>query len=367
LQRTSFFWATSVLTDSVLDNQPLLQHLIAGAAAPARIRFTLYAALEAVYQSANMRDGVDYLIGSLGPRGQVRLLLYFAAPPPSWRPAALWLADLAERYPGPVGRFVLEGPFRPIPESDMLLLHQAGCQLSVVAGWPAGPEGWRPDVLRDLARFGFRAPLICYVDAGNIEVVPSWIEEACEASEHSGFSLPLVFQHPAYTFAPSQPPGPDAEAYAALLVKAYHDYSHYDDVFQPVAELTDAVAHGGWCRVRNAPADIRLALNQDGAGVFRQIPAQARPWAEWNRILTADPALLGPSLVKTAATLFAWEGNAFCRSCAWRFVCGGIDGWPGRTELPSDTLRAGCEYRKLFLPELLFEKGQRTAEVLAFL
>jgi hypothetical protein len=196
-------------------------------------------------------------------------------------------------------------------------------------------------------------------------VVPGWIEEACEANEHSGFSLPLVFHHPAYMFAPDQPPAPDAEAYAALLVKAYRDYSHYDDVFQPVAELTDAVAQGGWCQVRNSPTDIRLFVTLDGVGVFRQIPALACPWAGWDRILTTDPALLGPDLVAAASRLFAWEGNAFCRGCAWRFVCGGIDAWSGGSQVPSAALRAGCEYRTLFLPELLFEKGQRTADALA--
>jgi hypothetical protein len=147
----------------------------------------------------------------------------------------------------------------------------------------------------------------------------------------------------------------------------YRNFPHYDDLFQPIAELTEAVAYGGWCRVRNSPTDIRLSVTPSGVGVFRQMPAQARPWAGWDQILTTDPALLGPDLLAIAAGLFAWDGNAFCRGCAWRFVCGGIDAWSGGSETPSNALRTGCEYRKLFLPELLSEKGQRTAEILAFL
>jgi hypothetical protein len=81
-------------------------------------------------------------------------------------------------------------------------------------------------------------------------------------------------------------------------------------------------------------------------------------WLDWGSLLSREPEALAENLLLFHRRHFAWEENAYCGSCCWRYVCGGIDAWPGHSALPAGVLDAGCHHRKLFLESLAWEKRE---------
>jgi hypothetical protein len=327
--------------------------------------YTVHATLAAVYEATAVRRGLEQLLGALVPAGPTELMLHFSRPPADWLPVTRWLFRLVERHEQLAGRVWVRGPFGLLDGEVQEVFIGIGCRLGFVIGWgdPAGDRSGRPwrEALRALARFGFRVPAVCYIHAGNVREARRLIEEALEANEHSGFALPLVFHHPDYTFGPGQPPPPPAGAYAELLAHCYRDYPDYDDLFVPVADLAGLMGGPSWCGPHGVPARVQVLAGREGPGVFRQIPALARPWLGWEGLASTDPGGLVARLLEFYRGQFAWEANPFCGGCGWRWLCGGQDAWPGGPAAPQAALEAGCAYRKLFLESFAWQKWREAA------
>jgi hypothetical protein len=258
----------------------------------------------------------------------------------------------------------LRGPFEQTDDTVREGLFGIGVRPEFVTGWwdGCGPESadrLSADALRSLARFGLRTPLVCYVHGGNVGRVRSLIEEGLELNEYSGFSLPLVFYHPHYRFAPDQPAPPDPVTYRELLAEAYADFPCYDELFSPVNELAHFIGSGGWVPRREVPSRINLiATPTGGVGLFRLIPAHARGRVGWEELGRVDPTSLATWFLERHGRTFPWEANPFCGRCPWRYVCGGADGWDGLAESAAEALRTACEHRKAFLELFAREKAQ---------
>jgi len=326
--------------------------------------FTVHADVEGIYDSAAVRTGILHLLTGLIPNGSVDLALYFSRPPEEWAPLARWLHHLLRQFDPLFRHISLQGPFPALSEAVKEGFANLGLHLGVVTGWWKGcsPAGWARldrDTLRDLARFGFRVLLVCYVHARNIQSVEAILNPALEANEHSGFALPLASCHPHYDFCPEAPALPDPTAYAELLVRTYRNYPHYDDVFFPITDLASLVGNGGWCGRLEVPARLHLlARPQMGVALFRQLPALARPWLGWEQLLATRREEIVAALLAFQRQQFAWEHNPFCGACRWRYVCGGLDAQPEGAPPAPGVFEAVCVHRKAFLEVLSLERTE---------
>jgi hypothetical protein len=326
--------------------------------------FTVHAAVEDLCADDAFRDTLSRLLGALAMAGPCDLTAQFSRPPADWLPFLRWLHKTLSQFDRLWNHVSLRGPFEPTDDTAKEGLFHMGVRAEFVTGWWDGYDSERAEnlsghALRDLARFGLRVPLVCYVHAGNVGQVRSLIEEGLELNEHSGFALPLVFHHPHYRFAPGQPAPPDAEAYRRLLAEVYNDFPCFDELFYPVNELARLVGSGGWIPGREAPARVNLlATPAGGVGMFRLIPAFARGGVGWEELARVEPPSLAGWLLDRHAQEFSWEANPFCDRCSWRYVCGGADGWDGRADSAAQVLRVACEHRKEFLDLFVREKAQ---------
>lgn len=326
----------------------------------------IHASLEDVYGSPPLRRGYPALVEGLQPIPSLDLVFYFATPPADWEPLLRWLLNLAAKRDGYLIRhIVLSGPFTPLKEKIQEILADMVVQLHFAIGlWPGrrveDAPVWLP-VLHDLARFGFRIPLVGYVHEGNCRQLPGILAEALSANQYSGFALPLAYHHPWYTFQPGQPALPDEMSYLQLLTEVYQDFPYFDDVFFPVAELARFVRAGGWNAADDVPSHLRLLAKPDGVFVFRQVPALARPWMTWDDLARLARDHVPAALHEAHRTAFSWARNPACAPCAWRYVCGGFDPPEDPTQTPPAGFDVTCSHRKFFL-EVLLRQAHRLAD-----
>lgn len=325
---------------------------------------TVHVAVEDVCADEALQDRLSRLLGGLAGAGTCDFAAHFSRQPPDWLPFLRWLHKTLSRFDALFNRVILRGPFELTDDTAKEGLFGMGARAEFVTGWWDGcrPEEagrLRGDVLRDLARFGLRTPMVCYVHAGNVERARSLIEEGLEWNEHSGFSLPLVCYHPHYRFAPGQPAPPEAASYRELLAQVYDDFPGYEELFSPVNELARLVGGGGWVAGREVPARLNLiATPAGGVGLFRLIPAFARAWVGWDDLDLVEPPRLTEFFLRRHAQAFSWEANPFCGRCSWRYICGGVDGWQDGGTAASEVLGAACDHRKVFLDIFVREKAR---------
>jgi hypothetical protein len=184
--------------------------------------FTVHATVEDICADEAVRNGLSRLLGVLADAGSCDLAAHFSRPPSDWVPFLRWIHKTIIRSGSLCNHMILRGPFNLMDETAKEGLFGLGVRPEFVVGWWDGcvleEAGCiRGEVLRDLARFGLRIPLVCYIHAGNVALARALVDDGLRMNEHSGFSLPLVFCHPHYRFASNQPPPPGSDEYRRLL------------------------------------------------------------------------------------------------------------------------------------------------------
>ncbi len=319
--------------------------------------------IEDVYSSRLLRDQLPFFLAGLRCVRSVELAFHFCEPPKDWAPLLRWLNTfVAERDEETQYRLSVTGPFPRLSEEVKEALSAYDVRLAYTVGWRPGGSSHiaiDSDCLTDLAKHGFRVPLIGYVDAVNISELRAALGPVLTGNQYSGFSLPLVLQHPRYAFRPTDPAIPDEAAYCRLLHEVYNQFPHYDDVFHPIEELAGLLRDGGWSGGNETPTRLRVLISADGIGVYQLIPALARHWRDWGTI--TDGGLVAeriwPELLQFHRRDCTWAQNPFCGTCNWRFVCGGLDARSGtrQPQTQPEGLSALCGGRKLFLRTLATE------------
>lgn len=327
-------------------------------------RFTVHATIEDICDSEEIRSGLGWLLTYLTQATNCELVIHFSRPAEQWVPFLRWLYAAVGRCKTLRDHVILYGPFNLLDETVQEVFFGLGVRLGFVVGWWSGSDPRdanriRSEVLRELAQYGFRIPVVCYVHADNIGLAQSLIEESLALNEHSGFSLPLVFHHPHYSFMDGQPELPEPADYCRLLKQIYQEIPYYDDVFFPVNELAWLVGHGGWCPESGVPAIVNLLTKPGkGVGFFRQIPAFARSWVGWIELRNVAGESVVSWLLDRHQSAFRWETNPFCKRCCWRYVCGGVDAWDVCSESAVSVLETACAYRKEFLEVFAHDKAR---------
>lgn len=327
------------------------------------LRFLVHTRLEALYRSSDVRKSLPKLLVGLLRRGSANLIIDFSRPPRDWFLFVHWVYRLLWEERELYGHVLLRGPFPQLSDEVKDAFQELGIRLGYTAGWRHGAgvgssDVAEPDSLRDLARYGFRIPILFYVHAENLDRAAEVVDRGLRLNEHSGFALPAIFHHPEYDPATSPPP-PSASAYAELLARLYHEFPDYDDIFQPIAELAELMSEGGWNAQNDVPAIVRLLLRPErGIMIFRQVPSQAVSWIDYADLRSMLPADIAPRLLEFHRKRFAWSKHAFCGRCQWRYVCGGSDSVLIRPHEAEEWARAACEYRILFLEEFARKKAE---------
>ncbi len=147
--------------------------------------FTVHAAVEDVCGDAAFRDRLSRLLGGLTMAGPCDLAAEFSRPPTDWLPFLRWLHKTLSQFDRLWNHVTLRGPFEQTDDTAKEGLFHMGVRAEFVTGWWDGYHSERAvglsgDALRDLARFGLRVPLVCYVHAGNLGRARSLIEEGLE-------------------------------------------------------------------------------------------------------------------------------------------------------------------------------------------
>lgn len=314
---------------------------------------------EAAWRRAASRTALARLARVLVAQCPVRIVIHLTHVDIDWDECLRELLRLRkEALPNAnLGRVCIEAPFSALDENAKQGLFQLGVELRYLAGWwPGCPESNYSRVDRaslfDLASFGFYVPVIWYVHSANVDELDSAVEKGLNANLNSGFALPLVSASP-YFQLENAPAIPNAERYAELLARHYQRHRNYDQSFEPISELAKLIGKGGWNNVVGLPAFPRILFTaEDKINLYRHIPSFSRPWLPVAAVSQMQEAELVESFVSSHRTQFDWERNAFCGTCDWRHVCGGMDVPAvdvGRPEAIANVLHVHCEHRKIFL------------------
>ncbi len=164
----------------------------------------------------------------------VYLRFHFDVPPKRWADTFSLFFNRAQSVFGdswPI--FHLCGPFAKVSDADKEFLFGQGFRLYYehVLDFNSTTFSQKErDYIADLSEFGFRLPILWYVDENNIDLIRCVVDEAMEINYNAGFALPLISD----SLFPSTVPPPSVEKYLLLLVYAYEKYPFYDEVLIPV-------------------------------------------------------------------------------------------------------------------------------------
>jgi len=219
----------------------------------------------------------------------------------------------------------LIGAIPELTEDEIEGLLRFGTRVTYAVGWPKGRQV-NIDAIRRMSEIGLRIPVLFFVHRENIDTAIDDASQLLDVTYHAGVGFEPLCSHPLFNldFYDLLPSGAH---YAQFLTNAYRRFTHYDDVFEPIASLVDRLRNGGWCPVENDQLPIRYLVREDGSlHEFRQLPLEARP------VVAVQPTAARSASIKDT-----------CISCRWRPICGGCD----NSSLAVFDLV--CYYRMLFL------------------
>ena len=318
------------------------------------IRLSIHLLREAIALDGVCR-ALATLAEFLGTAAKTKIVIHLNQPSADWS-AIQSLAKSLRENPGRSKDAYVEliAPFGEFREAEMEALFDLGVRIRFAAGWIKGcPLDQVPPinlkVLRSLSELGFRTPIEWYVHAGNIEAFEEQIPNLLVDNFSSGFSLPLISRNPYYKFGPGFPSLPDAVKYCQLLTRSYKQYPYYDDIFSPLTDLALLVGKGGWHSKLNIPASVNFILDAEGhVSLYKQSPALALVWTTVSEVIATPLDTLRDRFLRFAGDAWQWEKVPYCRTCDWRYVCGGLDASANNC-LASEDLDTMCGHRKLFL------------------
>ena len=99
----------------------------------------------------------------------------------------------------------------------------------------------------------------------------------------------------------------------------------------------------------NIPASVNFILDAEGhVSLYKQSPALALVWTTVSEVIATPLDTLRDRFLRFAGDAWQWEKVPYCRTCDWRYVCGGLDASANNC-LASEDLDTMCGHRKLFL------------------
>jgi len=316
--------------------------------------------------SRELADGLGTLVRAMPPGCVLRVVLHVNDPEQDWSEVLRWAAEVRKNAFSQKFKAWIEVLGRPaaLDEPVKEAIFQRAIQLGYTAGWwqgcsPAQYTEFDGQVVRDLAEFGFRIPVIWCAHDGNVRDLMGPIEAALDANLHSGFAVPAVWQNPYYSDEKGEPDlAEQGEAYLRLLADVYRRYPHTDDALAPIAELAELAHCGGWHTADQVATHWNLLARPDSVfAVYRQIPALARPWKACDQVAAMDPAEVHSDLMQFCRREFSPDALPRCAGCQWRYVCGGTDpADPDPTDPNASRLELLCEYRRLFLEAFVWQR-----------
>lgn len=262
-------------------------------------------------------DAIDEAGKRYGPKA-TRLIIHFSDPETD-------LVEGLNHFVGPDTRCTAEflGPLPNLDEDDVAHLISRGVSVRQTAGWPLNNV---PDLDRisQVSELGLRVPVVWYVHRENIAQVLESANTMLFTNYNAGVAFEPICAHPQFTldaidFVPS------AEDYSEMLIDAYKQFRHYDDVFEPLRSLIRNLQYGGWNRELGHGLPIRIRI--DGSGElyeYRQLP-----WRSSTDVEVPHDA--GLQLAEP------------CHACRWKATCGGCE------QTDPQLFDLICEYRMLYL------------------
>lgn len=342
-----------------------IQYLQQGPFPQSRTVFELNVCIEA-FDREDDRQAAECLIRSLIATGKVVLRIHFARPPVDYSPLLVWLGGLRRQHPKPRDLLILLFGRAPMISDDTkeFLLKNSILVEAVHGWWPdASSEDCAAvddEALRDLTEFGLVVPVLWYVHQANIHEMPRLIESSLQSNYNSGFStLPQAHSPYAAVGGPPKPALP--EQFSELLVALYECHIHNDERFSPLNEIATRCNHPAWNHHKRVPNHFRLLMSGDGSvRCFRQLPLYSLVWLACDEVKSMDAADILTRLSNFHERHYSLDNNSFCRSCAWRFMCGGLDGSQAGDE-QADSYVLTCYYRKLFLEAFVRQRVKTQA------
>ncbi len=169
--------------------------------------------------------------------------------------------------------------------------------------------------LRAFAEFGFRIPVFVYVNDANLCTISDLISRWLFINTNSGFAM-----EPAH-LDPSQPVEEtvvDVVAYHECVLGLYMRYSHFDEVFAPIAGIVEALIDAP----KTLPPLSFLVDSGSQLRLFRKSPNHSKSIDSTSNLENICEAVITEMLEDPAGV----EGTSEdCATCKWRWVCGGIE------------------------------------------
>jgi len=311
-------------------------------------------------------DAAQWLAFALAPHARIRLHVDSGSEATQVRALVAWMGGLRESISEPDRlQLQLAGPGLLLSEDEKATVFDKRIEVQVVHGWwPGCSEADYTTVheesLRDLAGFGLITPALWYVHRENIEVIESLIGRSLLVNQSSGFSVPLQIQSPsALRLDPGLLPSPNT--YENLLVRIYETQPHHDKGLAPLNEIAAGCVDGAWDPSSESPTQIRLLLPGDGTiRCYRQLPAWSRVWQQTSSVAGLSERAAWDSLITTHLKSYPWQTHDYCRPCALRYLCGGLDPGEATQLLPPvqtrDVRDLVCGHRRLFLEAFLVKR-----------
>ena len=252
------------------------------------------------------------------------VILHFDSPPASWKLVlSPFVSALAKPMQTRMLNISLSGAFSKSPQEEMEFLFTHNFNLRHV-GQSIQNVAKDQDVLFHFADFGFRIPIIWYIDSSNIEHIGKRVIEDClYYNYNSGFGLPSIQTSP--FFSPDNLCGlPPYSDYVGLLADVYKNYPYYDDVLLPVNHIANLCTNNGYSRYHNCTRNISLLVDSSqGLSLFGHSPFLATRWLSWESF---GALAKGDMFLRLIQDYSHYQDNCRaekCNECKWKHVCGG--------------------------------------------
>lgn len=290
---------------------------------PEQFGITIHLKVEDVWNFLDDSALIAFL-SALSENRFVNLILHFQEPPASWKAnLKKFVSNLSKRLQSGLLRLTLSGTFVKSSVEELEFLIDRHINLQHV-GRNLNEVSIDQSTIFHFADFGFRIPIIWYVDTNNINLINKDVIGDCMACNYnSGFGLPSIQLSPFFKLK-SADNLPLYTDYVSLLSDVYKNLSHYDDVLQPLNLIADTCTKNGYSRFNDCTRNISLLIDADRElSFFGHSPFLSVTWLNWDGLRDIPTDGIFSHLVENFSSLQKRCQADRCKTCKWKHVCGG--------------------------------------------
>ncbi|MEI8382656.1 MAG: hypothetical protein WCJ09_21170 [Planctomycetota bacterium] len=245
---------------------------------------------------------INLVAESYGPR-RTSLNVYFTNP-------EVDLVGGLTQFAGQTNRCaaIFVGKIPELSEGDISSLIRRGASVRYASGYPIG-SNTDIQAIRLMSERGLRIPIVFYLHRGNMGTALDDAQQMLDITYQGGVSFVPATSHP--QFNPSNGLElPSGVEFSEFLVKAYRQFPHFDDVFEPITSFTERLSKGVWSPEFNHYLPVRYRIDEDGlTHQYRCLP--------WRGVQSHIP----PSSEQAPVASL----SSACAKCRWFKTCGGCD------------------------------------------